>query len=74
MPGLGTPYAQAPVVGILYDATAGQDYCNGKLAITQPNDPCPSLKECLHLDDVLAAVAASPACVAPVVLDTGKAV
>ena len=39
-------------VGILYDALAGNDYCNGKLAITSPNDPQPNLKECLHLDDV----------------------
>jgi hypothetical protein len=53
LPGFGTPYAQAPVVGILYDATPGQDYCNGKIAVTMPNDPCPNLKECLHLDDAL---------------------
>ncbi len=46
----------APVVGILYDATAGNDYCNGKLAPILPSDPCPNLKECLHLDDVLAAL------------------
>ena len=44
------------VIGILYDATAGNDYCNGKIAVTKPNDPCPNLKECLHLDDVLAAL------------------
>jgi hypothetical protein len=43
-----------PVIGILYDATAGNDYCNGKIAVTRPNDPCPNLKECLNLDDVLA--------------------
>jgi hypothetical protein len=43
-----------PLVGILYDAQAGNDYCNGKIAVTKPNDPCPNLKECLHLDDVLA--------------------
>ncbi len=42
-----------PVAGILYDAVAGNDYCNGKLAPISPNDPCPNLKECLHLDDVL---------------------
>lgn len=42
-----------PVVGILYDAEAGNDYCNGRLAITHPSDPCPNLAECLHLDDVL---------------------
>ena len=43
-----------PVVGILYDAVAGNDYCNGHIAVTHPSDPCPNLKECLHLDDVLA--------------------
>ena len=44
----------SPVVGILYDATAGNDYCNGKIAPILPSDPCPNLKEVLHLDDVLA--------------------
>ncbi len=47
-----------PVVGILYDAVAGNDYCNGKIAVTRPNDPCPNLKECLHLDDVMDALKA----------------
>jgi hypothetical protein len=46
-----------PVIGILYDATFGNDYCNGKLALVSPSDPCPNLKECLHLDDVKAALA-----------------
>lgn len=45
-----------PVVGILYDATAGNDFCNGKIAPIASNDPCPNLKEVLHLDDVLAAL------------------
>lgn len=44
----------AAVVGILYDAQAGNDYCNGKLAPIKPTDLCPNLKECLHLDDVAA--------------------
>ena len=55
-----------PVVGILYDATAGNDYCNGKIAATKPNDPCPNLKDCLHLDDVLAALP-TPAEVPPTI-------
>ena len=42
-----------PVVGILYAATAGNDYCNGRLAIPTVNDRCPNLKECLHVDDAL---------------------
>lgn len=45
-----------PVVGILYDAQAGNDFCNGRLAPVGPGDPCPNLAECLHLDDVLAAL------------------
>lgn len=50
------PSYGAPCVGILYDATAGNDFCNGKIAVTRPSDPCPNLKECLHFDDVKAAL------------------
>lgn len=49
-------YKGTPTVGILYDAQAGNDYCNGKIAVTKPNDPCPNLAECLHVDDVRAAL------------------
>ena len=52
------PSYGSPVVGILYDAVAGNDYCNGRIAITSPGDLCPNLKECLHLDDVLKALPA----------------
>jgi len=52
------PSFGAPAVGILYDAAAGNDYCNGRLALTSPTDPCPNLKECLRLDDALAAIGA----------------
>jgi hypothetical protein len=45
-----------PIIGILYDAQAGNDYCNGSLAMIVPNCQ-PNLKECLHLDDVKSAVA-----------------
>lgn len=45
-----------PVIGILYDATAGNDYCNGRIAPILPNDPCPNLTECLHLYDVISAL------------------
>ncbi len=50
------PTYGTPVVGILYDAVSGNDYCNGKIAPVLPNDPCPNLKECLHLEDVLKAL------------------
>lgn len=59
------PVYGSPIIGILYDAQAGNDYCNGRIAPVAPNDPCPNLKECLHLDDVLAAVTAA---------ETGKSV
>lgn len=49
-----------PTAGILYDATAGNDFCNGKIAVAKPNDPCPNLKECLHVDDVLALLPPAP--------------
>lgn len=51
IPSYGPPY-----VGILYDAQAGNDYCNGKIAPISGNDLCPNLKECLHLDDALGAL------------------
>lgn len=50
------PSYGAPVIGILYDAVAGNDFCNGRIAPVAPNDPCPNLKEVLHLDDVLKAL------------------
>lgn len=56
MPGYGPP-----VIGLLYDAVVGNDYCNGRIAIMRPTDPSPNLKECLHLDDALAAIAANEA-------------
>lgn len=43
-------------VGLLYGATACNDYCNGRLAQARATDPCPNLKECLHADDVAAAL------------------
>lgn len=42
------------VIGILYDATPGNDFCNGRLALTSGTDISPNLKECLHIDDVAA--------------------
>jgi hypothetical protein len=53
-------------IGILYDAVAGNDTCNGRIAIISPNDPCPDLSKCLHLDDVRRALSGAP------VADTSK--
>jgi hypothetical protein len=54
--GAGKVVRGTPVVGILYDAQAGNDFCNGKLAEMSVNDRCPNLKECVHLDDFMAAL------------------
>lgn len=59
-----TEYGTA-VIGILYDASTGNDYCNGKIAPISPSDPCPNLRECLHLDDVKAALTDAPPDSAP---------
>lgn len=51
----GEQLGGVPFAGILYDASAGQDYCNGKVALTSPTDHMPNLKDCLHADDVATA-------------------
>jgi hypothetical protein len=52
------PSYGAPTVGILYDAVAGNDHCNGRIAPISPVDVMPNLKEVLHLEDVLKALPA----------------
>ena len=43
-------------VGVLYDAVAGNDYCNGKIA-PLPAPPYACLIDCLHVDDLAALLA-----------------
>lgn len=45
---------QIVAVGVLFDAKAGNDYCNGGIAPTQnvPMGAC--LCDCLHVDDLAA--------------------
>lgn len=46
-----------PAVGILCDAVAGNNTCNGTLAVdVQAHNGMPNLAECLHIDDVRAAL------------------
>jgi len=47
-----------PMIGILYDAVAGNDFCNGRVAVIAATDPGVNLKEALHFDDVLKALPA----------------
>lgn len=44
--------SKVTAVGVLYDAVAGNDYCNGKIAPTQSADTTACLIDCLHVDDV----------------------
>jgi hypothetical protein len=46
------PEGGIPSAGILYNAVAGNDSCNGRIAVATPNDPYPDLRYCLHADDV----------------------
>jgi hypothetical protein len=55
------PSYGSPVCGILYDAVAGNNDCNGRIAVMHGNDPCPDLKDCLHIDDIKAATIPPPA-------------
>ena len=38
--------------GVLHDAVAGNDYCNGEIAIVQQTNTCACMCDCLHVDDV----------------------
>lgn len=49
--GYGTG-SQIVAVGVLYDATPGNDFCNGNIAPIQPSVTGACLCDCLHVDDV----------------------
>ena len=49
-------YYGKPIIGILHDAVAGNDNCNGNLAAPIADSPGCNLAECLHIDDVRAAI------------------
>jgi len=49
-------YYGKPIIGILHDAVAGNDSCNGNLAAPIADQPGCNLAECLHMDDVRAIV------------------
>lgn len=44
-------------VGVLYDATPGNDYCNGLIAPIQAPAVGACLCDCLHVDDLAAILA-----------------
>jgi len=49
---------QSPVVGVLYDAVPGNDYCNGMIApLGGGNHIGACMCDCLHIDDVMSILA-----------------
>lgn len=44
-------------IGVLYNAIAGNDYCNGTIAPIQPTNMGACLCDCLHIEDVLTILA-----------------
>ncbi len=44
-------------VGVLFDATPGNDFCNGNIAPTQQQPAGACLCDCLHADDLAALLA-----------------
>ena len=40
--------------GVLHSAVAGNDYCNGNIAVVQAPNDYACMVDCLHVDDVAA--------------------
>jgi hypothetical protein len=38
--------------GVLHSAVAGNDYCNGNIAVIQPANDYACMVDCLHVDDL----------------------
>ncbi len=46
------PDGTIQAVGVLYNATPGNDYCNGYIAPTQHPQVIACMCDCLHVDDL----------------------
>ena len=44
-------------LGVLHNATPGNDFCNGSIAPVQPGVIAACMCDCLHIDDVMAILA-----------------
>lgn len=53
----GTSGARITSMGVLFDATPGNDHCNGSIAPIQNTPTGACLCDCLHVDDVAALLA-----------------
>lgn len=49
--------AKINALGVLYNATPGNDYCNGNIAPIQPAAAGACMCDCLHIDDLMALLA-----------------
>lgn len=49
--------AKVSAVGVLYNATPGNDYCNGSIAPIQSVNTGACMCDCLHVDDLAAILA-----------------
>jgi len=49
--------AKIVTLGVLYDATPGNDYCNGNIAPIQNDVAGACMCDCLHVDDLAAILA-----------------
>ena len=48
---------QINAMGVLHNATAGNDYCNGSIAPINSTVTGACMCDCLHIDDVMAMLA-----------------
>lgn len=46
-------------LGVLYNATPGNDYCNGNIAPVQSSQAGACMVDCLHVEDVMALLEAA---------------
>lgn len=56
---LGHNSGKVNAVGILFNAIPGNDYCNGNIAPIQMGAQGACMCDCLHIDDVEAALVAA---------------
>lgn len=54
---LGFGDGRVVALGVLHDATPGNDYCNGSIAPVQEMKTMACLCDCLHIEDVAAILA-----------------
>lgn len=53
----GSGKATVTAIGILHDATPGNDYCNGNIAPISTSVTGACMCDCLHVDDLAAILA-----------------